>query len=124
MTAPLRHAAPAAAADASDLQVALDRASGTRAVRGNAIRHLPDSAAAITEMVNLIASAKRSIHLENYIIRDDRTGHRFADALEERLRSGQMEKAIAQGEVSDRLNQLYSGSSSVTGETAVEHSSR
>ncbi len=45
-------------------------------------------------------------------------------AVEERLRSGQMEKAIAQGEVSDRLNQLYSGSSSVTGETAVEHSSR
>lgn len=45
-------------------------------------------------------------------------------AVEERLRSGQMEKAIAQGEISDRLNQLYSGSSSVTGETAVEHSSR
>ena len=30
--------------------------------------------------------------------------------VEERLRSGQMEKPIAQGEVSDRLNQLYSGS--------------
>jgi hypothetical protein len=44
--------------------------------------------------------------------------------VEERLRSGQMEKAIAQGEISDRLNQLYSGSNSVTGETAAEHSNR
>jgi hypothetical protein len=42
--------------------------------------------------------------------------------VEERLRSGQMEKAIAQGEISDRLNQLYSGSNRVTGETAAEHS--
>jgi hypothetical protein len=32
--------------------------------------------------------------------------------LEERLRSGLMEKPIAQGEVSDRLNKLYSGSNS------------
>jgi|SRR6478752_8577176 hypothetical protein len=33
-----------------------------------------------------------------------------AQAVEERLRSGQMEKPIAQGEISERLNQLYSGS--------------
>jgi hypothetical protein len=39
--------------------------------------------------------------------------------LEERLRSGLMEKPIAQGEVSDRLNQLYSGSSSPLQERAV-----
>jgi len=44
--------------------------------------------------------------------------------VEERLRSGQMEKPIAQGEISDRLNQLYSGSNSVAGETAAEHSTR
>ena len=45
-------------------------------------------------------------------------------AVEERLRSGQMEKPIAQGEISERLNQLYSGPNRVTGETAAEHSSR
>jgi hypothetical protein len=40
-------------------------------------------------------------------------------ALEERLRSGQMERAIAQGQISDRLEQLHSGSAeSATGETA------
>ena len=38
--------------------------------------------------------------------------------LEERLRSGLMEKPIAQGEVSDRLNQLYSGSNSPVQERA------
>lgn len=31
-------------------------------------------------------------------------------ALEERLRSGQMERPIAQGQISDRLEQLHSGS--------------
>ena len=38
--------------------------------------------------------------------------------LEERLRSGLMEKPIAQGEVSDRLNQLYSGSNGPVQERA------
>ena len=33
-----------------------------------------------------------------------------SQALEERLRSGQMEKPIAQGEISERLDQLSSGS--------------
>jgi len=40
-------------------------------------------------------------------------------ALEERLRSGQMERPIAQGQISDWLEQLHSGSAeSSTGETA------
>jgi hypothetical protein len=47
-----------------------------------------------------------------------------SQVVEERLRSGQMEKPIAQGEISERLNRLYSGSNSGTGETAAEHSSR
>jgi hypothetical protein len=41
-----------------------------------------------------------------------------ARALEDRLRRGQMERAIVQGEISDRLEQLHSGSAeSTTGET-------
>jgi hypothetical protein len=47
-----------------------------------------------------------------------------SQAVEERLRSGQMDKPIAQGEISDRLNQLYSGSKSFTDETPVEPSRR
>jgi hypothetical protein len=42
-----------------------------------------------------------------------------ARILEERLRSGQMERPIAQGDVSDRLEQLHNGSAErSTGETA------
>ena len=88
MTVPRRHPRQEAAADATDLQVALDRATGTRAISSNTIRHLPDSAAAIEAMIHEINGARHSIHLENYIIRDDRTGNRFADALEARLRAG------------------------------------
>lgn len=41
-----------------------------------------------------------------------------ARALEERLRRGQMERPIAQGEISDRLEQLHRGSAGhSTGET-------
>jgi hypothetical protein len=47
-----------------------------------------------------------------------------SQAVEERLRSGQMDKPVAQGEISERLNQLYSGSKSLTNETPVEPSRR
>jgi len=43
--------------------------------------------------------------------------------LEERLRRGEMERPIAQGEISDRLEQLHSGSAGgSTGETAPRQS--
>jgi hypothetical protein len=46
-----------------------------------------------------------------------------ARALEERLRRGQMERPIAQGEISDRLEQLHSGSAErSTGETTPRQS--
>ena len=43
-----------------------------------------------------------------------------SQAVEEQLRSGQMEKPVAQGEISELLNQLYSGSNRLAGETAAE----
>src|SRR5437763_16864761 len=39
-------------------------------------------------MLAAIAAARATIHFENYIIRDDATGRRFADALAERARAG------------------------------------
>jgi cardiolipin synthase len=39
-------------------------------------------------MLALIGEAERWVHFENYIIRDDATGRRFADALSERAREG------------------------------------
>jgi cardiolipin synthase len=73
---------------AHPLSRALDRATGARPIPGNSLRHLPDSAKALDVMVELIAGAKRSIHFENFIVRDDRTGRRFADAWAERARAG------------------------------------
>lgn len=89
MSAPTRASARRPAGpESADLHLALDRATGTRAIAGNTITHLPDSAAALDTMLRRIASAERSVHLENYIIRDDRTGRRFADALAERAQAG------------------------------------
>lgn len=67
---------------------ALDRASAARLIPGNAVRHLPDSAATIDAMLESIAGARRTIHFENYIIRSDHTGQRFAEALAGKARAG------------------------------------
>src|SRR5690348_6689113 len=39
-------------------------------------------------MLALVGAAEHWVHFENYIIRDDATGRRFADALSERAREG------------------------------------
>ena len=70
------------------LALALDRASAARLIPGNHVRHIPDSPAALDAMLELIARARRTIHFENYIIRSDHTGRRFATALSERARAG------------------------------------
>ena len=67
---------------------ALDRATGARPIPGNIVRHIPDSSEALKTMLEMIASAQRTIHFENYIIHDDRTGSRFATAWAERARAG------------------------------------
>jgi cardiolipin synthase len=58
---------------------ALDRSTGTRAIPGNAIVHLPGGPQALAAMRRLIAEAQRWVHFENYIIRDDSTGRVFAE---------------------------------------------
>jgi cardiolipin synthase len=67
---------------------ALDRATGARPIPGNIVRHIALSSDALNTMLEMIASAQRSIHFENYIIHDDQTGCRFATAWAERARAG------------------------------------
>jgi cardiolipin synthase len=69
------------ASAASSLTKATDRATGQPAIAGNDIELLFDGPENYTVMLDMINSAERRIHLENYIIRDDRTGGRFAEAL-------------------------------------------
>lgn len=60
---------------------AMVRASDAPLIRGNSARLLVDGPAAFRSWLRAIESARDWIHLENYIIRDDRTGRLFRDAL-------------------------------------------
>jgi cardiolipin synthase A/B len=86
-SSPVAVTAPATPARA-ELGRAIDRAAGAHPVGGNRLEHHPDSPRALETMVALIEGAERWVHLENYIIRADRTGRRFAEALIGRVRAG------------------------------------
>lgn len=67
---------------------AMVRSTDAPQVRGNTARLLADGPEAFARWLDAIGRAERWIHLENYIVRDDRTGRRFRDALAERARAG------------------------------------
>lgn len=69
-------------------QRAIDRAAASRPIPGNRVTLLQDGPEAYPAMLELIAAARRYIHFENYIIRSDATGWRFAEALARRAREG------------------------------------
>ncbi|HEY4100600.1 MAG TPA: phospholipase D-like domain-containing protein [Gemmatimonadales bacterium] len=70
------------------LQRAFGRAAGSPIIAGNHVDLLIDATAAYPAMLALIARARRRIHLENYIIRNDTAGKEFAEQLIERARAG------------------------------------
>jgi cardiolipin synthase len=67
---------------------AMDRVAGTRPIPGNRVTLLYDGPEVYPAMLECIEQAERWIHLDNYIIRSDATGRRFADALIARAREG------------------------------------
>jgi cardiolipin synthase len=67
---------------------AINRAAGGRPIPGNRVDLLIDGPDSYCAMFDLIAQASRWIHLENYIIRSDAVGRRFAERLAERAASG------------------------------------
>jgi|WetSurMetagenome_2_1015567.scaffolds.fasta_scaffold00671_3 cardiolipin synthase A/B len=66
----------------------LFRASGASLVSGNRLRVLRDGKENYPEWEAAIKSAKKSIHLEMYIIHNDHTGRRFRDLLVDKAREG------------------------------------
>lgn len=64
------------------------RASGAMLREGNHVRLLKDAAENYPAWLEAIAAARRTIHVEMYIIHEDEQGRRFADALVERARQG------------------------------------
>lgn len=67
---------------------AMVRASDASLIRGNSAHLLVDGPMGFDAWLAAIEGARKWIHLENYIVRDDRTGRRFREALAERAREG------------------------------------
>ena len=64
------------------------RVAGVLLVPGNAVRLLRDAAENYPAWLSAIASARSTVHFENYIVHDDAVGRRFADALTGKAREG------------------------------------
>lgn len=67
---------------------AFSRAAGAPLLAGNRLRLLRDAADHFPAWLNAIRNATHCIHLENYIIENDRIGREFMAALTERARAG------------------------------------
>jgi cardiolipin synthase A/B len=78
----------AAALDRSLMDQAFSRATGARLVTGNRVRLLRDAAENYPAWLDAIARAERYVHFESYIIRDDKAGRQFADALIAKAKEG------------------------------------
>ena len=76
------------------VQRAIDRAAAARPIPGNRVVLLQDGPQAYGAMLAIIANAKRFVRFENYIIRPDATGWRFAKALAERASAGVSVKVL------------------------------
>lgn len=79
---------PSGQGAAEALSRAVERAAGAQSVPGNRVAMLIDGPANYAVMQAQLASAKRRIHLENYIIHGDATGQGFAEALMAKARAG------------------------------------
>lgn len=81
----------AAAAPVSSDQIlerAFTRTTGARATRGNRVTLLRDARENYPRWLQAIAAAERTIHFETYIIRDDKSGREFAEALKAKAAAG------------------------------------
>ncbi|MCC7194397.1 MAG: phosphatidylserine/phosphatidylglycerophosphate/cardiolipin synthase family protein [Gemmatimonadaceae bacterium] len=84
VAAPARQAAPLPpgyAERSASYARALWRIASADVSSGNTIEMYSDGDETFDAMIALIDAASRSVELESYILRDDTTGHRFADAL-------------------------------------------
>ncbi|MBP1749189.1 MAG: cardiolipin synthetase, partial [Deltaproteobacteria bacterium] len=67
---------------------AFSRAAGVQLVEGNHVRLLKDARENYPAWLDAIGAAKHHIYFENYIIQEDDTGRKFADALIMKAREG------------------------------------
>jgi phosphatidylserine/phosphatidylglycerophosphate/cardiolipin synthase-like enzyme len=72
----------------ADLETLFFRSAGAPLVGGNAVRILLDGSQNYPRWLDAIESARRTVHLEMYIVHNDAIGRRFRDALIARARAG------------------------------------
>jgi cardiolipin synthase len=70
------------------VEQAYARATGAPLIAGNLVRLLRDAEENYPAWLEAIASARRTIHFESYIIHEDETGREFADALIAKAQEG------------------------------------
>src|SRR6185312_15673002 len=85
---PRSHVHRDASTGRSIMDQAISRAADARRIDGNSVRLLRDAAENYPAWLDAIASAERYVYFEAYIMRDDVSGRRFADALIEKARGG------------------------------------
>jgi cardiolipin synthase len=73
---------------------ALSRTSGAPLIDHNRVRLLRDAAENYPTWLETIRSARKFVHLENYIFDEDEVGLEFADALIDRARAGVVVRVI------------------------------
>ena len=67
---------------------ALERATGSPEIKGNSLRLQFDGPVTFDAWLEAITGAKRYVHFENYILRNDPVGRAFRDVLLEKARQG------------------------------------
>jgi cardiolipin synthase A/B len=80
--------APRLVAAEESVACAINRAAGGPPIPGNQVDLLIDGPESYRAMLDAIAAAKKWIHFENYKIRSDSAGWRFAELLAQRARQG------------------------------------
>jgi phosphatidylserine/phosphatidylglycerophosphate/cardiolipin synthase-like enzyme len=88
---------------------AFSRAAGAPLVPGNEVRVLRDARENYPAWEAALAGARRTIHLEMYIVHPDRVGRRFVDLLAERARAGVRVRVLYDwfGSLRDPLGRVF-----------------
>ncbi|WP_281884548.1 cardiolipin synthase [Paenibacillus sp. YYML68] len=80
---------------------------GSLITRQNEVRVLTNAQTAYPAMLEAIESAERFVHFEFYIVRDDKTGRDFMNALVRKAREGVKVRCIFDGIGSYKLSDAY-----------------
>jgi cardiolipin synthase A/B len=84
-----------------------EQMTGVSATKGNQIQHLPDTEASLEALEEIIQAARRFIHIEFYIWRHDKAGHRIQKLLIEKARAGVEVRLLYDGIGSISLARKY-----------------